>query len=698
MSPLERYLSGLTVTQGRRADEPFAVLPWQRRFVRGAFAPEATTAALSVARGNGKTALLSAVACATLDGPLMVPRGETLIVASSFMQATIAFEHIVAFMGDKLKDRRRWVLWQSGQLAKIQCRATGASVRCLGSDPKRAHGLAPSLVLADEPAQWPTSTGDRMLAALRTAAGKQPDSRFVALGTRPAAHDHWFARLLNGGADYAQSHAADPDLPPFQRRTWAKANPSMSHMPDLERTIRKEAAEARSDGMAFPQFRSLRLNGGTSDSVEALLLEVNTWAGLEGDAERRGRCCWGFDLGTSAAMSAISAYWPDTGRLEVLAAFPHDPPLSERGLRDGVGRLYLDCHDRGELVLAGARAVDLGQLLRAALDRFTPPVALAADRWRESELRDALDRANVPHAKLVTRGQGFKDGAEDVRDFQRACLEGKVTPARSLLLRYAISEARVVMDPSANAKLAKSSAASTGRCNTSVESLCRCFKPQGFAWPFVELTRHFVQMSLRVYRHVGAFGEVLSEQTISVLIGTPLPWALRITEADIDVGRQAEPAMVREFLAPVPGQGLVELGRQLPRLPDERGYHCQGFLVGNPYQHHVTRLTFDQGRDVAVLRSRQQITFPVTRHRPIFDRGRALTDRHHVPDLTPANAFPARLFRASDRALRPKMLKQLLLKHTAGLNKQTAIDRLVRHLIRPSSWMRSLEPSGDLLR
>ena len=70
----------------------------------------------------------------------------------------------------------------------------------------------------------------------------------------------------------------------------------------------------------------------------------------------------------------------------------------------------------------------------------------------------------------------------------------------------------------------------------SVESLCRCFKPQGFAWPFVELTRHFVQMSLRVYRHVGAFGEVLSEQAISVLIGTPLPWALRITEVDIDVG------------------------------------------------------------------------------------------------------------------------------------------------------------------
>ena len=56
MKGLERNLSGLTVSQGRRAGEPFAVLPWQRRFVRHAFAPGVQSAALSVARGNGKTA------------------------------------------------------------------------------------------------------------------------------------------------------------------------------------------------------------------------------------------------------------------------------------------------------------------------------------------------------------------------------------------------------------------------------------------------------------------------------------------------------------------------------------------------------------------------------------------------------------------------------------------------------------------
>ena len=58
-------------------------------------------------------------------------------------------------------------------------------------------------------------------------------------------------------------------------------------------------------------------------------------------------------------------------------------------------------------------------------------------------------------AALEIRGQGFKDGAEDVRGFRRAILEGKVTPKPTKLLRYAMGEARVLMDPAGNAKLAK---------------------------------------------------------------------------------------------------------------------------------------------------------------------------------------------------------------------------------------------------
>ena len=293
MKALVDYLGGLMITQGRLAGQAFAVLPWQRRFVRGAFAPGVQSAALSVARGNGKTSLLSAIACATLDGPLMVPRGETVIVASSFEQARIGFEHIVAFMDTKLADKGRWKVWDTAQQARIEDRKTGARVRCIGSDPRRAHGLAPVLVLADEPAQWPPTTSEAMLSALSTAMGKQVAARLVSLGTRPADSQHWFSKMLAGGADYAQSHAARADDPKFQRRTWAKANPSLAAMPDLLAAIAREAGHARRDPSLLASFEALRLNLGTSDVEVSALLAASTWMGIEGEAARAGACCWG---------------------------------------------------------------------------------------------------------------------------------------------------------------------------------------------------------------------------------------------------------------------------------------------------------------------------------------------------------------------------------------------------------------------
>ena len=145
--------------------------------------------------------------------------------------------------------------------------------------------------------------------------------------------------------------------------------------------------------------------------------------------------------------------------MEALAAFPSDPSFAERGLRDGVGNLYDQCARRGELIACGGSAVSVSDLLREALQRFGRPAALSSDRWRAAELIDALKAAAIPLAALDLRGQGFKDGAEDVRAFRRAIAEGRVTPAPSLLLTAAMGEARVLTDPAGNSKLAKGSQA-----------------------------------------------------------------------------------------------------------------------------------------------------------------------------------------------------------------------------------------------
>lgn len=452
MTTLAQHVAGLTITQGVGAGQPLQVFPWERRFLRLIERTDGDLA-LSMARGNGKSAFCAAIADAAYRGPLAVPRGEVVVVASSFTQAGIIFDHARGFLGNDY-DKSRYRVLDSTSKRLMEDRETGARLRCIGCDPRRAHGLAPVLVLMDEPAQYLPSLSARMLAALETSLGKVPGSRLIVLGTRPDDDGHWFEKRLQDGGGVC--YAARDDDPPFQRRTWKRANPSLDFMPNLEAQIRKEAKRARHDADALAAFRALRLNLGTADEHRQELLPVAVYREAERPiGERSGHYVLGVDLGQNAAMSAAAGYWPETRTLDAFACFPERPGLGERGLQDGVGSLYRNMRQRGELIQAGGRVSDIPALLDHVVDRWGPPSAIVTDRWREAELRQHLERGVVPACPLVTRGQGYKDGGEDVREFRAAFLAGDVRPVESLLLRAAMKEARTVSDPAGNAKLAK---------------------------------------------------------------------------------------------------------------------------------------------------------------------------------------------------------------------------------------------------
>ena len=180
--------------------QPFDVFPWEEKFLRGALADGTDVSALSVARGNGKTTLCAAVAHSALCGPLSVPRGEIVVVASSFEQSRLIFDHVTQFIGlENLKDRTRYRLWDSAQLARLKCLEHNTQLRCLASDPRRMMGIAPNLMLLDEPSSWENAKSEKAYIALSTSLGKIEGAKLISLGTRPVSNDHWFSQLLDGG-------------------------------------------------------------------------------------------------------------------------------------------------------------------------------------------------------------------------------------------------------------------------------------------------------------------------------------------------------------------------------------------------------------------------------------------------------------------------------------------------------------------
>ena len=456
---LIKSLEAAPVGDGDLLGEPFRCLPYQRRFIRGAFRRGVMRAGLSLARGGGKTGLASALALDAVRpaGALHRAGGETVLIASSFSQAKIAFEAVKTSL-EKMGEDGEYRIRDQQNLADIQHRETKARLRVSGADNRRAHGWRFNLALADEPSQW-GPRGEMLAAAIRTALGKRKGARAIFIGTRPANDGHFFARLLAevDPAVFSLVYAARPDDDPYKVATWRRANPGLSFgLPDIE-VLRAEARLARRDPAELATFKALRLNGGTSEVETQMLIDADTWRSVECDTlpPREGPFSLGIDLGGTAAFSAAAAYWPKTGRLEGFVSCGHSPPLAQRALADGVPGTYEAIRDAGDLVQLGGRVVPVGPFLGEAVRRFGRPQALAADRWRAGELEDGAKDARLNLPEPTWRGQGWRDGSVDVRLFRGAALEGKVAAPVSLAMRAALSEAKTVADSASNEKLAK---------------------------------------------------------------------------------------------------------------------------------------------------------------------------------------------------------------------------------------------------
>ena len=420
---LRRYLSALTIAQGEAAGQPFNVMPWQRDMLR--MFDEPGDFALSMARKNAKTTTLAGILAASVDGPLMQPAADVVLVAASMKQATIAYRAARRFLfPDGKPDRKRFRIHDSTNVASITNRATEAKLEVFGCKPETLAGLQPSLILCDEPASWAANVRDRVIAILKTSMGAIPGARLIATGTRSDDSSHWFEKMLKGDRGIVYT-VEDPEVDVLDREAWKAANPSLGHpgFDTLARVLEREAKDAVGDEAAEAHYRAMRLNQGTSEvGDDRMLVKPLDWRACEAVVlpDRVGPLVIAFDLSGGSATSASCGYWPETGRVEGFVLVPELPTLERRGVRDGVGDLYLQMKGRGELIVEGQRVPDFEAMVGEAIRRWGFPDVVTSDPYKVRDLRQALEAHGLGRARFVKRSGGYIHGAEDIRYFRRA--------------------------------------------------------------------------------------------------------------------------------------------------------------------------------------------------------------------------------------------------------------------------------------
>ena len=438
------------------------LLPFQRRFLTEALKPRAKIAALSLPRGNGKSALAGHLVTRILspsDG-LFRPGTESVLVAASIEQARVVFR----FARAALENNPRYRFLDSHTRIGITYTPSNTRLRVIASNGRTAMGLVGCpWAICDEPGAWQTIGGQLVWDALVTAQGK-PDSplKILAIGTLAPAMSGWWHDLIAAGSTH-DTHVLALQGDPAKWDEWQeikRCNPLMAKFPDSRKQLMTERKQARSDTRLKARFLSYRLNLPSADESE-ILLTAEDWKRVLARpvAEIEGRPIVGVDLGAGRSWSAAVAIWPN-GRIEAIAFAPGIPGLADQERRDRVPPgLYQKLADSGRLMVAeGLRVQPVADLVDEVCARWDP-AAIIADRFRHGEL---LDHAPCEVIGRVTR---WSECAADIRALRKLALDGplSVEGDSRLVLTAALAAAMVKNDDAGNCRLVKRGTNSTGR-------------------------------------------------------------------------------------------------------------------------------------------------------------------------------------------------------------------------------------------
>lgn len=487
-----RFIECLIIPSGEGQGTKFKLCKFQRDFITAVYGPKdklgrrrVRRAILSIARKNGKTALIAALVLCHLAGPEAIVNGEIYSAANDREQASIVFKFARQIVEATYELRQVVTIIPSTKT--LIGRRKSVVYRAISAEAGTKHGLSPTLVIYDELAQ---AKNRDLYDVLDTSFGARAEPLFVVISTQSNDPEHILSKLIDDGASgddpsiYVQVHAVPDDVDDdrlYDEAVWKLANPALHHFRSIE-DLRSLAAKTKRMPAEEPKFRNLFLNQRVSPT--ASLLARAEWMACRRqavDIADGSEVYLGLDMSSVTDLTALTVISADEEDSRVLPFFWKPEEVmklhSKRDFGSG-SRKYIDWKDAGHLLTTPGKSIDpevVANFIGECTSRWRVR-GLAYDRWRIRDILRELQKIGIEAwiesgepsdrkrqlndglLRLVPWGQGFRDMAPAIDALEIAVLERKIGHASNPCLNWNIANAVATTDPAGNRKMDKEKA------------------------------------------------------------------------------------------------------------------------------------------------------------------------------------------------------------------------------------------------
>jgi phage terminase large subunit-like protein len=430
---------------------PMKLEAFQRKFILEIYDNPLGTrrAYLSIARKNGKTALIAAIVLAHVAGPEAKRNTQIISGAQSREQAAIVFDLAskMVQMSPELSRVIR-IIPSSKRLVGL---VMNTDYRAISAEGKTAHGLSPVLAILDEVGQV-KGPRDEFVSAITTSQGAYRDSLLIAISTQAPTDADLFSLWLDGPDDprvVRHVYAAPADCALDDRAGWFAANPGLAKfksLDDLEHGCKLALEMPASEA----EFRNYSLNQRVEASNPFVSKSVWMANGAQPAPMQGKKWYAGLDLSSVADLTALVMVSED-GDVHCAFWLPAEG-LVEKSRADHVP--YDLWAQQGHLLTTPGRAIEyehVAEHLRGLFDACTIE-KLAFDRYLLNFLRPWLIKVGFTDSELerfVEFGQGTQSMTPALRELEAKLLNTQLKHGNNPILETCARNAKVVGDSGA---------------------------------------------------------------------------------------------------------------------------------------------------------------------------------------------------------------------------------------------------------